>query len=218
MQASGSRTPLEKWTRQLYAQGEPAYHHRFEAACEPPEECGDKWGPHRTGEHRPRTAVWAARGSFRNSVYLSGPCGFQIGSGVEAPGEDYDELISCDNPFPAALPEVADGEEDQLRGVLLGRERALGFRRFRSTWFSASTALVMWMIFRIASLKAKNGVTSAQARRRAGAMEGYFPAHFPSTASNWRASPRRAGPRRSEADQGPSGAAFNPSTTAIRMS
>jgi len=42
------------------------------------------------------------------------------------------------------------------------------------------------MIFRIAALKAKNGITSAQARRQAGAMEGYFPAHFSSNMSSCR--------------------------------
>ena len=52
------------------------------------------------------------------------------------------------------------------------------------------------MIFRIAVLKAKNGITSAQARRQAGAMDGYFadadlrfPAHVSSKASSlWVAS------------------------------
>ena len=33
------------------------------------------------------------------------------------------------------------------------------------------------MIFRIGALNAKNGITSAHARRQAGAIEGYFPAH-----------------------------------------
>jgi|GEM_PF-6497719 len=34
------------------------------------------------------------------------------------------------------------------------------------------------MIFRMAGSKAKNGITSCQALRQAGAMEAYFPAHF----------------------------------------
>ena len=44
------------------------------------------------------------------------------------------------------------------------------------------------MIFRIAALKPKNGVTSAQALRRAGAIKGYLPPHFALKAGNWRAS------------------------------
>ena len=50
---------------------------------------------------------------------------FQIRSGVEAPGEHYGQLISGGNPFPdraPALLEIADGQEDQLRGGLLGGE------------------------------------------------------------------------------------------------
>jgi len=43
------------------------------------------------------------------------------------------------------------------------------------------------MIFRMAALKAKNGMSSAQALRQAGAIEGYFAAHFSSKASSWRA-------------------------------
>ena len=37
---------------------------------------------------------------------------------------------------------------------------------------------------RIAGSKAKNGITSCQARRQAGAMEAYLPAHFSSNASS----------------------------------
>jgi len=51
--------------------------------------------------------------------------GFQIRSGVNAPGEHYGQLISGRNPLPdspAALLEVTDGQEDQLCGGLLGRE------------------------------------------------------------------------------------------------
>jgi hypothetical protein len=40
------------------------------------------------------------------------------------------------------------------------------------------------MVFRTAALKAQNGVTSAQVRRQAGAIEGYFPARFSSKASS----------------------------------
>jgi hypothetical protein len=49
------------------------------------------------------------------------------------------------------------------------------------------------MIFRMAALKAKNGITSVQALRQAGAIEGYFPAHFSSKASSWRAASSAAG-------------------------
>ncbi|MBC6718853.1 hypothetical protein H9Q09_22030 [Aurantimonas sp. DM33-3] len=63
-------------------------------------------------------------------MYLAtGPSGLQIPSGVKVPNEHYGQLISGRNPFPdsaAALLEVADGQENQLRGGLFGRKRALG--------------------------------------------------------------------------------------------
>jgi hypothetical protein len=40
------------------------------------------------------------------------------------------------------------------------------------------------MIFLIAGSKAKNGITSCHARRQAGAMDAYFPAHFSSNTSS----------------------------------
>ncbi|MFY9239762.1 MAG: hypothetical protein WAO78_13020 [Roseovarius sp.] len=49
------------------------------------------------------------------------------------------------------------------------------------------------MIFRIAALKAKSGVTSAQALHQAGAMDGYLPPYFSSKLSNWRAASAAVG-------------------------
>ena len=54
----------------------------------------------------------------------------------------------------------------------------------RITRFMISMAFVVYMIFRIAGSKAKNGITSCHARRQAGAMEAYFQAHFSSKASS----------------------------------
>jgi len=45
-------------------------------------------------------------------------------------------------------------------------------------------AFVVQIILRMAGSKAKNGITSCQALRQAGAMEAYLPAHFSSNASS----------------------------------
>ena len=54
----------------------------------------------------------------------------------------------------------------------------------RITRFRLSIAFVVYMILQIAGSKAKNGITSYHARRQAGTMEAYFPAHFSSNASS----------------------------------
>jgi hypothetical protein len=54
--------------------------------------------------------------------------------------------------------------------------------------FSDSIASAAQMMFRIAALKPKNGVTSAWALLQAGAIKGYLPPRFCLKTGRWRAS------------------------------
>lgn len=68
-------------------------------------------------------------GLYAPQCMRSGPRGFQIRSGVEAPGEECGPLIAGCNPFSdilTAFLKIAGGKEDPPSSGFLGRERAFG--------------------------------------------------------------------------------------------